>query len=73
MESIEKKVGLVYFSLTGNTKLITEKIGQEFSASDYTVSYYDIMDRENRKKFPLTIDPEFLARNDIIGFGCFVF
>jgi Pyruvate/2-oxoacid:ferredoxin oxidoreductase delta subunit len=71
MDTFGKKIGLVYLSLTGNTKTISEKIGREFSVNGYRVSFYDMMDGENRIKHPLGIDPSFLAQNDMIGFGCF--
>ena len=71
MASADKKVGLVFLSLTGNTKTMSEKIGEEFCARHYSVSYFDLMDQGNRERFPLAIDPEFIRQSDIIGFGCF--
>jgi ferredoxin len=71
MSSPEKKIGLVYLSLTGNTKTITETIGRELSLRGYETEYYDMMDGGNRSRYPLAIDPSFLSRNGTIGFGCF--
>jgi Pyruvate/2-oxoacid:ferredoxin oxidoreductase delta subunit/flavodoxin len=68
---MDEKIGLAYLSLTGNTKKITEAIGERFSADGYVVSYYDMMDETNRSEHPREIGASFLARNDVIGFGCF--
>lgn len=71
MATSPKRAGLVFLSLTGNTKTISEKIGEELSARGYAVSYFDLMDKGNRERFPLGVDPEFIRQSDIVGFGCF--
>jgi ferredoxin/flavodoxin len=71
MAPAAKTAGLAFLSLTGNTKTMTEKIGEELGARNYAVAYYDLMEKGNRERFPLAIDPEFIRQSDIVGFGCF--
>lgn len=71
MAALHRTAGIVFLSLTGNTKTMAEKIGAQLGAHGYDVSYLDLMDRGNRERFPLSIDPGFIERSDIAGFGCF--
>jgi len=65
------RAGIVYLSLTGNTKAIAAKIGEELASHGAAVSYYDLMEQSNRRNHPLVVDPAFLRENDLLGFGCF--